>query len=201
VILSFDLSAAVYSKPNTTTDPIDTLEILITKDCGSTYTSVYKKWGVALQTLGNPNTGFEDEFFPKNDNQWRREKVDLTSLSEIGSFLVTFRSTTNWENNIFLDNIHLTTKTLPALLKEKGYLVTTTSNPEKFNVWFYQSPKNLRYINVHTSTGQLVWQQQYSGNANNLIPVDLSGKPSGVYVVTMGYENKKEKVSERIFKR
>lgn len=201
VVLSFDLSAAVYSKPNTTTDPIDTLEILITKDCGSTYTSVYKKWGVALQTLGNPNTGFEDEFFPKNDNQWRREKVDLTSLSEIGSFLVTFRSTTNWENNIFLDNIHLTTKTLPALLKEKGYLVTSTSNPEKFNVWFYQSPKNLRYINVHTSTGQLVWQQQYSGNANNLIPVDLSGKPSGIYVVTMGYENKKEKVSERIFKR
>ena len=41
VTLSFDVAAAA------TTDgsPTDTLEVLITKDCGNTFTSVYKKWG------------------------------------------------------------------------------------------------------------------------------------------------------------
>lgn len=201
LILSFDLSAAVFSTPTTKDIPIDTLEVLVSKDCGNTFTTVYKKWGAALQTLNNPNNGYEQEFFPSSDNQWRRERIDLSNFASGGTLLFGFRSTNNWENNIFLDNISVITKNVPQLLKEKGYLVTSTSDPDKFNVWHLEVPKNLRVINVYNSNGQLVWQQQYNSNASNIITVDLSGKPAGIYIISMGYTGNNNKVSERIIKR
>jgi hypothetical protein len=201
LVLSFDLSAAVYSLPTTKTIPLDTLEILVTKDCGNTFTSVYKKWGDQLQTLNQPNEGFEDEFFPTQDKQWRKERIDLSSFAEAGSILVSFRNTTNWENNIFLDNINIVAKNVPQTLRDRGYLVTSTANPDKFNIWHYEQPKNLQYISVHTASGQMIWQKAFNGEADKIITVDLSGKPAGVYIISFGYTGNKGRVSERIIKK
>jgi len=44
VFLHFQLANAMYSSPNSTTIPLDTLTILVSKDCGHTYAQVYKKW-------------------------------------------------------------------------------------------------------------------------------------------------------------
>src|SRR4030095_1676329 len=53
--LTFDLAAATYSYPGSTTIPLDTLQVLVTKDCGNTFTSIYKKWGIELQTVSDPD--------------------------------------------------------------------------------------------------------------------------------------------------
>jgi hypothetical protein len=198
VKLSFDLSAAVYSDPNTRTIPLDTLEILVTSDCGHSFTSVYKKWGTALQTLGQPAQAYTDEFFPENISQWRTEQIDLTKFKDNGSIIVAFRNTTNWENNIFIDNVQLRTRVLPQALKEKGFLVLPTLNTGSFGLWLYNNHTNLRYVSVYNSFGQLVWKKEFSGNTDAYIPVNLQGKPAGVYFVKWGFTGENRIFTERI---
>ena len=196
--LSFDLSAAVYSDPNTRTIPLDTLEILVTNDCGNTFTSVYKKWGSALQTLEQPAEPYTDEFFPTNNSQWRTEHVDLTRFKNDGSILIAFRNTTNWENNIFIDNVQVRTRLLPQTLKAKGYLVLPTMSKGNFALWLYQYPERLKHIAVYNSLGSMVWKKEFNGNADAYIPVNLQGQPAGVYFVKWELAGENRTFSERI---
>src|SRR5262249_33042639 len=149
VTLSFDVAAASFGDAS----PTDTLEVLITKDCGNTFTSVYKKWGTALQTVGNPVAG---EFIPASATQWRTETVDLTTIALSGPAQVVFRNTNNNKNNIFIDNINLKTRILPSRLKRENVIVLPNPFRNQFTVWHFQPPVDLRYISVYSSSGQLI---------------------------------------------
>jgi hypothetical protein len=201
VRLTFDVAAATYSYPGSTEIPIDTLEVLVTKDCGNTFTSVYKKWGTDLQTINAPNDPQPNEFFPVGSNQWRTETVELTQQYASSSHVaVMFRVTNNFENNIFIDNVNFTARTLPALLKQQGYLVLPTAFNTNFTIWHYQTPTTDRYNNVVNSVGQIVWTRQYNGNADRQINVDLTGKAAGVYIVNIGYVDGNRNVAQKVVK-
>ena len=203
VFMTFDVAAATFNYPGITTVGEDTLEVLITKDCGLTFQSVYKKWGTQLQTLDGPNSPSDIEFKPgAREVFWRRDSVNLTALAgTTSSFQVVFRNTHNTPgNNIYLDNVNLFTRTLPASLKTQGYLILPTAFNTQFGVWHYEQPTTLKYISVYNSIGQLIWTKQFSGNADKLIMVDLSGKAAGVYVVRLGYSDSNRNVSQRVVK-
>ena len=191
ISLSFDLAAATYSYPGSTNIPLDTLQVLVSRDCGNTFTSIYKKWGIELQTLNAPNEAQPLEFFPSSPSQWRKETIDISTFAPDGPLQIVFRNTSNFENNIFIDNISLQTKTLPARIKNEGFLVLPNPFSSQFNVWHYQQPSNLRYISVYNSIGQLVWTKQFNTNAQKTETVDLTGMPAGIYVVQLTYSDKK----------
>jgi len=195
VLLSFDLAAATGSV--TGSNPLDTLEILVTKDCGNSVTSVYKKWGSDLQTINNSLT---TEFIPNND-QWRRETIDLTKNNiPAGAIQVIFRATTGFGNNVYIDNVNLIVKTLPVKLKEQGYLILPNPFTSEFNIWHLQPPTDLRYVTIYNSVGQMVWKQQYNGNAAKIITVDLGRQSAGIYIVNLWYNNKAKNIKEKIIK-
>jgi hypothetical protein len=200
VHLSFDLAAATYSYPGTTAIPIDTLEVLVSKDCGNTFHTVYKKWGYELQTINQPNTPQINEFFPASANEWRRERIDLTQYNHQSSVLIVFRVINNYENNIFIDNVDFTATKLPLPLKEKGYLVLPTAFQNSFKVWHFQTPTDLKSIQVSSASGQVVWSKQYNGMGDRQISIDLTGKASGVYFVEVNYNNGRKRVAERVVK-
>lgn len=199
VKLTFDVAAATYSYPGSTAIPLDTLEVLVSRDCSATFTTVYKKWGEDLQTVNDPNT-YQTNQFLAAPGTWRKETIDLTSMGANGPLMVFFRITSNYENNIFIDNVNLSTRILPAQLKQKGYLVLPTPFQNRFGVWHLATPGTLKYINVYNSAGQLVWTKQFSGNAQKMEMVDLSGKAAGVYIVNVGYQDAYRNISERILK-
>lgn len=199
VKLTFDVAAATYSYPGSTTIPMDTLEVVVSKDCGATFTTVYKKWGEDLQTVNDPNMYQTNEFLP-GQGTWRKETIDLTSMGSNGPLMVFFRITSNYENNIFIDNVNLSTRVLPDQLKQKGYLILPTPFQNSFGVWHLQTPSTLKYINVYNAAGQLVWSKQFGGNAQKMEMVDLSGKAAGVYIVNVGYEDANRNTSERVVK-
>ncbi|MFL5772408.1 MAG: T9SS type A sorting domain-containing protein, partial [Flavisolibacter sp.] len=200
VTLSFDVSAVTYSYPGTTGIALDTLEVLLTKDCGATFTTIYKKWGEDLQTVHDPNNPQTAQYFPSFPDQWRKEIVDLTGFGGQGPMMLFFRTTNNNENNIFIDNVNLTTRILPDKIKQQGYLVLPSPFQNSFGVWHVQQPTSLKYISVYNSIGQLIWSKQFNGNAQKMEMVDLAGKSAGVYVVRLGYDDKNKNVSERIVK-
>ena len=192
VTLSFDVAAAALTDGS----PTDTLEVLVTKDCGSTFTSVYKKWGTDLQTVDQPTT----DFTPVSSSQWRTETVDLTSIAPAGPTQIVFRNTNNNKNNIYIDNVNLKTRTLPGRLKREGVIVLPNPFSDKFTVWHYQTPTKLKFISVFNSIGQLVWSKQYNSDAQKQEVVDLSTRSSGVYIVRLGYTDNNYNVSIKVVK-
>jgi hypothetical protein len=189
VFLKFDLAAATYSFPGSTAIALDTLEVLATTDCGKTFTSIYKKWGFELQTLGNPNAQTLLEFYP-NVAQWRTDSINVTRLLGTANRVrFAFKNTTNFENNIFVDNVNFRTKVLPDRLKENGFLI----NPSPFRTSFAIQSYNvtdLKGFAVYNSVGQLIKSQNFSSRPDNFITVDMQSHHAGVYVVKLFYSNR-----------
>jgi hypothetical protein len=97
--LTFDVSYAQYTLTPTPDD--DKLEIFVSDDCGVNWTSVWMKSGSTLKTAG-PIT---PAFTPTLASQWRKESVSLKGFS--GDILVKFVATSDFGNNLYLDNINL----------------------------------------------------------------------------------------------
>jgi Secretion system C-terminal sorting domain/Pregnancy-associated plasma protein-A len=202
VKISFDLAATTKDfEGSSSTGGMDTLEVLLTKDCGNTYTTVYKKWGSQLQTLNVTNYPQPTEFTPSSFLLWRTETIDLTSNAPAGSLQMIFRNTNYNQNNIFIDNVNFRTVVLPPRLKADGVIVTPNPFNSQFNVWYVQPPADLRYITIFNSAGQLVWNKVYSsGSTSNVINIDLTGKAGGVYTVNLGYSDKGKNKQIKVIK-
>lgn len=200
ITLTFDISAVTKVYPGSQQFPLDTVEVLVTTNCGNTFTSVYKKWGNELQTVGNPNDPQPFEFFPVGSSHWRSEKIDLTAFAPNGPIQLVFRNRNGFGNNVFIDNVNVTTRTLPSSLKADGLQILPNPFQNLFQVWHLQTPTDLRYINVYNSAGQRVWSKTYSGNAPKLIDVDMSRNSAGVYVVELGYTEPGKNQQIRIVK-
>jgi Pregnancy-associated plasma protein-A/Secretion system C-terminal sorting domain/CARDB len=206
VFVSFDVAHVTAKYPGSTAVSLDTLEILITKDCGKTFTSVYKKWGENLQSTGDPNFAVvyaaSDTigFVPATKSQWRNETLNLTKFlgGVTGNFQLVFRNINNNGNNIYLDNINIKPVILPAKLKQQGYMISPNPSEGWVYVQHYPAPINLKGIQVLNSNGQVILQLQYNGNALSNIPLDLSRYAAGIYTVKMIYDNKV--VAQRIIK-
>ncbi len=199
VFLYFNLAAATYSFPLTIDTDIDTLSILVTKDCGNSFSTVYKKWGEDLQTLNAPDQPFTTEFFP-TPLQWRRDTVNLGLSGTEQTFQVYFKISGNSENNIFIDDVSFVPEVLPAMLKEKGYLVYPTVFRDQFFIRHYQQPAALKSIQIFNAIGQQLWKKAYNGNAEKIISVNLPTVPAGVYFVRLLYTDGRSNLTQRILK-
>jgi hypothetical protein len=190
--LSFDVAASSYNFPGMS---MDTLEVIVTTDCGNSFTTVYKKWGAELSTINPVQSA---EFFPMNAAQWRNEKIDLSDYVTNSPLLVLFRMTNNNENNVFVDNVNINTISLPAILKSRGYMVYPNHFSTGFTVWHYRQPSTLAYINIYNALGQVVWSKTYSGNADILFNIDLGNRTKGMYIMKMGYTDRQEVIEKLI---
>jgi len=200
ILMSFDIAAVTRIAPNNTILPMDTLEVLVTTDCGTSYTSIYKKWGAALQTINDPVNPQPNEFFPSGPSQWRTEKFDLSAYAPNGPLHVVFKNSNGFGNNVFIDNVNIRTRILPAALKADGIQLFPSPFTNMFQVWHLQTPTTLRYINVYNTAGQLVWSKQYNGGALKVEDVDMSRNAPGIYIVEMGYTDKSKNVKDKVIK-
>ncbi|WP_290710365.1 choice-of-anchor J domain-containing protein [Flavihumibacter sp. CACIAM 22H1] len=188
VFLKFDLSY-ITSKP--AGQATDTLQIWLTRNCGTDSVLLFSQWGQALQTITDPNTPGTVEFVPFSRSQWRTDSIDLTQLvAQQEPFQIIFRNINQQGNNLYLDNIQLYTLTLPPILKEKGYLVVPNPTDGQLQVRHYRELENLRRIEVVNAVGQTIWSRSYSGNAGSFIPVDIRRHAAGTYYVRLIYTNK-----------
>ncbi len=202
VIVAFDVSHVTKDYPFSPT-ATDTLQVLLTTDCGKSFTTVYKKWGGLLNTLrlAYPVSNIRDSvgFLPTQAAHWRRDTVNITkALGSSSEFQLVFRNTNNNDNNLYLDNIHVNEVNLPVKLKQAGYQLLPNPTTGVFLVRHYLPPLNLEGIQVVNPGGQLTTILRYKGNAPSLIPIDLTNHAPGVYSVRLKYKDKT--VIEKIIK-
>ena len=179
--VSFDYA---YAAGNSST-VADTLALMVTTDCGQTFTTVWKKWGAALQTASGGGGGFVP-----GTGDWGNVNLNLFKYVNTQDFQMYFAAKGNHQNNLYIDNINIYGITVPARLKAQGYLIYPNPFRQQFIVRNYEVPVNLESVRVYSTAGQLIRSQQYSGNASTEILVDMSNAPAGVYYVKLFYTDK-----------
>ena len=185
--ISFQVAAATFSNPSDAGNAWDTLEVVLSTDCGKTYTSIYKKWGADLITRPGA-TG--TEYFP-SAGEWRKDSVDISSFISQGNVLLAFRNTNEWENNIFVDDINVRTVTVNPNLKQQGFLVTPNPTSGQIAVQFYPQPDKLKGIVIFSTVGQKIAETIVTpGQANNYYSYNLSQFAPGVYIVRALFTDK-----------
>ncbi|HEY5371304.1 MAG TPA: M43 family zinc metalloprotease, partial [Hanamia sp.] len=85
VVIQFDLAHKNYPE----TDYNDTLQVLVSNDCGATFTPFFTKAGAALATAGSSSSGY---FIPAAGD-WKTQKVLVDgSILTSGNIIIAFRN-------------------------------------------------------------------------------------------------------------
>jgi hypothetical protein len=194
--LSFQVAAAIKTATGTLFNYWDTLQVLVSTDCGNSFTSLYKKWGGALATRNGLTT---NEFIP-TASEWRKDSVNLTPWINKGPVMIAFANSTGNENNVYLDDINLYTKSGNANLEKQGWQITPNPTNGPLAIKFINAPANLKAINLFNSTGQKVAEKRVEGNTPaTLYQFNLSRYSSGVYVIKLVYSD--HTVSRKLIKK
>ncbi|MFY7900352.1 MAG: S8 family serine peptidase, partial [Chitinophagaceae bacterium] len=85
----------------------DSLEVLVSTDCGQTFTSIWKKGGRNLTTTSDSSNS---EWYPFAPNSFTLNNIQLNRFSAFEKIMIAFRGYNGGGNNLFIDNISLATK-------------------------------------------------------------------------------------------
>jgi hypothetical protein len=166
-----------YAQMNTSTN--DSLTVLISTDCGSTWTQLYAKGGAILSTAAPLNSV---AFIP-NSNQWRNDTISLSAYSGETDVLIMFKATSNYGNNLYIDNI--TIPNIPTSLEETfSDLISVYPNPSTglLSIVIPAQSKGEMEISVLNILGeQVIPVQNFS--AAGKINLDLASLHNGNYLL------------------
>lgn len=182
--LTFKIAAApvVGVSGHTTTD---TLEVLLSQDCGNSYQTLYKKYGSSLVTRAAAAT-----MFLPSASEWRKDTVNLLNYIDKGNALLAFRISNYNQSNIYIDDINVFTVKVNPNLKARGFLITPNPTTGIMNVQFYPAPEKLLTIQVYTLSGQRIRNIIPSNGISSLYTLDLTSHPSGIYMVRALFRDK-----------
>ena len=166
----------------------DSLAILVSKDCGATFTQVYLKGGKGLATV--PTDQGSPKFVPTS-SQWRTETVDLNAYAGQANVMVVFQNRGHYAQPLYIDNINISgTPTTNVDALSSAYELTLSPNPTSGNVDLNFKTAEAADLNVviNNVLGQTV-SKELIKNLNGSIrhTFDLSNQNAGIYFVTISY--------------
>lgn len=175
--MTFDVAYSQYQTED------DRLEVLVSNDCGATWTSVYEKAGSGLATVPAQTASFVP-----TSAQWRNESVNLNSFGSSTKLFVKFKATSDWGNNVYVDNINM-----------GGFLGLSEENTIALNVYPNPATSNLTVsfnaTGNYTSTitdlqGRTVASQANNASGAENVTFNVSNLSKGSYIVTILTEGK-----------
>ena len=181
--LSFDVAYASFSVTN-----LDKLEVQASVDCGSTWATYYSKFGTGLAT----HPPVTSEFVPASAADWRQESVYLFSLVGEQSVLVRFKGTSDYGNDIYIDNINV----IPSLgINEIQNIASVNIYPnpadEISNVSFILTKSSNVTITLTNMLGEEIMKSEL-GNVSageNIYQLNTESINNGLYFVTVKTAN------------
>ncbi len=172
--LTFDVAYALYAPAYA-----DTLQVLVSTDCGATYTKVYIKGGATLSTALSTQT----QFTP-TASQWRKDTVNLSTYIGNSNVYVKFRNINRFGQSLFVDNINLTGAINVGVPKENSIsnVITVYPNPVTSNgsIYINGNFKGEIELNLYTIEGKLI--DKLFTKINTSIPLDKYNLSKGTYL-------------------
>lgn len=160
--LSFDHAYAQYSATY-----IDKLQVQISSNCGTTWTTLLSKQAAALATNGG---ALLTTSFTPTASQWANNIINLTAYDGQSNLLIRFRATSGYGNNLYIDKVMT------------GINFGVNENNQS-NVSVYPNPANdiINIVNAQNSTlkvydmfGKLITSTEINNNNFVLNTSDLS---------------------------
>jgi photosystem II stability/assembly factor-like uncharacterized protein len=161
--LFFDIAYAPYGGGN-----MDSLEVLVSTDCGVTFSSMYKQGGNQLATAPQ----LQNSTFIPSPSEWRTDSIDLSMWASEADVLIAFRNHGYYGQAIYVDNINFTLgSSLPETVYENGLdvLPNFSVNGQAFTLIAPEQEQIM--VEVFASNGQLVHKGNYFGNNLLKLPV------------------------------
>ncbi|MDQ3108934.1 MAG: Omp28-related outer membrane protein [Bacteroidota bacterium] len=180
--LQFDLAYTYYTDVNG--DLTDSLDVMISTNCGVTWTSLYYDGGQSMSTI--PAMGGA---FTPTSAQWTTKCFNLNAYAGQSHVLIKFKSICGYGNNLYIDNI-----AVQNTICTVGITEASSDN----NMDVYPNPVNLTAninlnlantanvtVEVYTVSGALVStvNQGKLAAGNNVIVLDAANLAEGMYFV------------------
>ena len=180
--LKFYLAAAQF-RPIGSTEPNptwDSLQVLVSTDCGKSYQVVYNKYALTLVTVLDPVL----EPFVPNLNQWRLDSINLKSFAGNDHVRIKIRNISWFQNNIYLDNLEVAGDQLVTSIRDKksSDKVLIYPNPTQGDIVIKadRGATTIKEVFWSNNLGQVIDVQRRS-TPNGLMSFDLYAFPSGIY--------------------
>ncbi|MCU0368961.1 MAG: T9SS type A sorting domain-containing protein, partial [Cyclobacteriaceae bacterium] len=155
------------------------------EDCGITFNNVlYDKTGSTLST-----TTTSVSWVPSEENQWRKEYIDLTSLAGKSNLRFAFVATEYNGNNLYVDNIEFFIDNNPdPVFIEDTFSVYGVIDDVRLT--FNLKERQPVTLQIYNSIGQAMLNNTLPETLNQTYYFDLQEFSSGIYIfkVTMGNE-------------
>jgi PKD repeat protein len=168
-----------YRRYNTTTTLYDSLEVMYSTNCGATWTSLWKKGGVSLQTVTTTST----QSFTPSATQWVTDSIDLTTLSAQSNVRFAFININRYGQRLFLDNINLYSATTTPIAPTADFIGTPTT---------VVAGQSVTFTNQTTGSATITYSWNFPGAATTTStatnPVITYNTP-GTYNVTLTANN------------
>lgn len=185
--LQFNVAHRQYSAQYT-----DGLEVLVSSDCGTTWTSVWNKSGSTLSTVA----GYSTSAFTPTATQWRAECVNLSAYAGQNKVFIMFRVTNDYGNNIYVDDINVSSASCSVGIAEVGSdnNMTLFPNPanSSVNMSFNLSERSEVTVNVYNTLGEIVYSENKGSLVgSNLVTINTENFSNGMYMVELVAGNTK----------
>ncbi len=185
--LTFDVAYAFYTP--TPNNENDQLEVKISTNCGNTWSTIFSQAGTALSTAPNATVTFVP-----SASQWKTVNIPLAAYANNPSVLVKFVATTDYGNNMYVDNINLS-QSIPTGIKanfDNSVSFDVYPNPTRgeTNVKISAATAGKANLTVINTLGQVVYSKQVELTAGvNDFQIDAKDLSSGLYSVTVESQN------------
>ena len=184
-LLLFDRAYARYDNTYT-----DTLAVLVSNDCGYSYTQVYIKGNTNLATSPDKSSSI----FTPTATQWKRDTIDLSAYAGEPNVMVSFQNRGFYGQAIYLDNINISNSAITSvnnLINDAK--ITVYPNPSSGNVTLnlFSAIKENYHLEIFNAIGKKIYSEQlidFNGNLKK--EINLSAFGSGLYILNFTNNSK-----------
>lgn len=140
------------------------LRVLVSTDCGQTFTEVYNKSGNPSEGNTLPTRSDTAGYWkPWLSSHWRTDTVSLASFAGSPSVIIKFETTNGYSNNLFIDNINIDGLLLNLNTDNTAYSdLSIYPNPytDNITVQGYAQEHEQFFFTFYNTLGQVVYQKK-----------------------------------------
>lgn len=178
---------------------LNTLRVMVSSDCGKTWSIRRTLTGSTLATVSAQSATFVPT--AGSTTQWRQDNVNLSTFASTTNLLVKFSFTAGGGNNIFIDDININS---PTSIEEDMVIENSLSifpNPSdgQFDVLFDLSLPARVSMELTDLSGRMI-SQLPEGNffaGSQRLQMNVQGLSSGMYLISLVTDGRK--ITRKVF--
>lgn len=163
----------------------DTLEVLVSNDCGENFKSVFKRQGALLASEGNTTSAF----IPSAPDKWKLRTVNLSEYDGEEQLIVKFRAINSHEQNLYIDDIAVSGDNIVSINKNNvNFTAKISPNPAKNQVQLTIENLVNGTFKLITINGKVLEEQKIIANQKQYA-IDLNKYNNGTYFISFNSNN------------